>query len=114
MLLARVTLVTVRVGISTHRLLTRFIPEIPSLHPSYGTLTPAQCAATNPAAAITNEPGGGNHTPGFTAIAATPHAHAVTLDIIKALTLTGIRVLNDDAFFAKASCVGNPCVSVAN
>ena len=53
--------------------------------------------------AIPTVPGGGNHTPEFTAAAATPEAHAACLDVSKALALTGVRVVADEVFERKVS-----------
>ncbi|KLO18526.1 amidohydrolase [Schizopora paradoxa] len=61
--------------------------ELPSLHPRY---------------AIPTEPNGGNHTPQFTASARTVEAHKAMLEVVKALSLTAFRALDDDAFYAKA------------
>ncbi len=52
-------------------------------------------------AAIPTEPNGANHTPGFTSAAATPEAHEVCLEVCKALALTGVRVIEDDQFYAE-------------
>lgn len=52
-------------------------------------------------AAIPTEPGGINHTPAFTASAKTIVAHEETLVTVKALALTGFRVIDDDDWFAK-------------
>ncbi|KAF9461531.1 hypothetical protein BDZ94DRAFT_1196088 [Collybia nuda] len=57
--------------------------EIPSLHPLY---------------AIPTQPGGGNHTPAFTASAITQEAHDATMLVTKGLAHTGFRFLLDDAF----------------
>lgn len=61
--------------------------ELPSLHPRYG---------------IPTEPNGGNHTPQFTASARTREAHYAMLQIVKALSLSAVRALDDDDFFTKA------------
>ncbi|KAH9930227.1 uncharacterized protein B0H18DRAFT_953169 [Fomitopsis serialis] len=58
---------------------------LPSLHPNF---------------TIPTEPNGGNHTPQFTKSAGTPEAHRLTIKTIKALALTGFRVV-DDAEFAE-------------
>ncbi|KAG6914844.1 hypothetical protein DXG01_014976 [Tephrocybe rancida] len=60
---------------------------LPSLHPGF---------------AIPTIKDGGNHTTGFTQAAATTVAHSACLDVTKALAATGIRVLIDDGFLAKA------------
>lgn len=44
---------------------------------------------------------GGNHTQAFTDAAASSEAHSACLDVAKALAAVGVRVLTDDAFFAK-------------
>lgn len=49
--------------------------------------------------AIPTEPDGGNHTPAFANSAATPEAHKMMLEVVKALTLTSIRAIDDDDFF---------------
>jgi hypothetical protein len=51
--------------------------------------------------AIPTKPNGGNHTALFTEAARTMEAHEVTLTVIKGLALTGVRVINDDAYFAQ-------------
>lgn len=58
-------------------------------------------AHTRASLAIPTEPNGGNHTPAFTASAATPEAHEASLVIMKALAHTGFRVIDDDEFFSK-------------
>ncbi|KAA1474385.1 hypothetical protein DENSPDRAFT_840957 [Dentipellis sp. KUC8613] len=63
---------------------------MPGLHPGFSIPT------------IKN---GGNHTPAFTAAAASPEAHQATLDVSKALALTGLRVLADDDFFAEVKAM---------
>ena len=64
--------------------------ELPSVHPSF---------------AIPTQPGGGNHTIGFTMAARTQQAHEETLRVAKGLALVGFRVINDDKFFHKVSLV---------
>jgi hypothetical protein len=54
--------------------------------------------------AIPTEPNGANHTPAFTSAAATPEAHQACLEVCKALALTGIRVIEDDQFYAEVNC----------
>ena len=54
-------------------------------------------------AAIPTEPNGGNHTPAFTSAAATLEAHEACLEVCKALALTGLRVVEDDQFYAEVS-----------
>lgn len=46
-------------------------------------------------------PGAGNHTAAFTKEARTQEAHEATLDIVKALAMTGVRVLTDGDFLDK-------------
>ncbi|KAH9994553.1 aminoacylase 1-like protein 2 [Russula compacta] len=59
---------------------------LPSIHPGFS---------------IPTEPNGGNHTPAFTSAAATVEAHQACLGVCKALALTGIRVIEDDQFYAE-------------
>lgn len=47
---------------------------------------------------------GGNHTRDFAAAAATPAAFQACLDVSKALSAAGVRVLIDDEYFAEVSC----------
>jgi hypothetical protein len=54
-------------------------------------------------AAIPTELNGGNHTPAFTSAAATPEAHQACLEVCKALALTGLRVIDDEEFYAEVS-----------
>jgi len=54
-------------------------------------------------AAIPTEPNGGNHTPAFTSAAATLEAHQACLGVCKALALTGLRVIEDDQFYAEVN-----------
>ncbi|KAJ7201030.1 hypothetical protein GGX14DRAFT_371412 [Mycena pura] len=61
--------------------------ELPSLHPGF---------------AIPTIVDGGNHTPGFEKAAGTMAAHYACLDVSKALAATGVRVVIDDEFYAKA------------
>ncbi|KAA1469040.1 amidohydrolase [Dentipellis sp. KUC8613] len=49
----------------------------------------------------TTEPNSSPHTPGFALAARTPGAHASMLRAARSLALTGLRVLADDAFFAR-------------
>ncbi|ESK85339.1 aminoacylase 1-like protein 2 [Moniliophthora roreri MCA 2997] len=60
--------------------------DFPALHPGY---------------AIPTVPDGGNHTPMFASAATTEDAHRATLDLAKALALTGVRVVRDDEFYGK-------------
>ncbi|TFK97686.1 hypothetical protein BDV98DRAFT_574031 [Pterulicium gracile] len=60
--------------------------ELPSLHPSF---------------AIPTVPNGGNHTHEFASAAKTPEAHRATLNMCKALAAVGVRVIEDDEFFAQ-------------
>jgi hypothetical protein len=53
--------------------------------------------------AIPTKNGAINHTASFTGFAKTKEAHAETLTAIKALALTGFRVLDDDVWFSKVS-----------
>lgn len=48
--------------------------------------------------AIPTEVGGTNHTRAFAKAAATPEAHKACLNISKALSAVGVRVLTDAAF----------------
>ncbi|KAL0576806.1 hypothetical protein V5O48_005176 [Marasmius crinis-equi] len=59
---------------------------LPSLHPGYS---------------IPTVPDGGNHTPAFTAAAATDEAHRATLDVAESLALTGVRVVVDGEWYEK-------------
>ncbi|KAI0726381.1 amidohydrolase [Fomitopsis betulina] len=56
---------------------------LPSLHPNF---------------TIPTEPNGGNHTPQFTTSAGTIEAHRLAVKTIKALALTGFRVVEDAGF----------------
>lgn len=56
---------------------------VPGIHPAY---------------AIPTEPNGGNHTPAFTAAAATQEAHDATLVMTQALALAGFRILDDEDY----------------
>ncbi|KAF8306775.1 hypothetical protein DL93DRAFT_2172001 [Clavulina sp. PMI_390] len=60
--------------------------ELPSLHPAF---------------AIPTVPNGGNHTAAFTNAARNPRAHAITLVMAKGLATSGLRIITDDAFYAK-------------
>jgi hypothetical protein len=53
--------------------------------------------------AIPTEPNGGNHTPAFSSAAATLEAHDACLEVCKALALTGVRVIEDDQFYAEVN-----------
>ncbi|KAL1709444.1 hypothetical protein EV121DRAFT_194702 [Schizophyllum commune] len=75
---------------------------IKSASTDFGNVTYA-LPALHPGFAIPTVPGGGNHTPEFTAAAATPEAHAACLDVSKALALTGVRVVADEVFERKVS-----------
>ncbi|KAG6841058.1 hypothetical protein C0991_002269 [Blastosporella zonata] len=72
---------------------------LPSLHPGF---------------AIPTIKDGGNHTAGFEQAAATTVAHYACLDVTKALAATGIRVLIDDEFLAKAKKAYDEDVEVQN
>ena len=63
--------------------LTQAPPALPSLHPNF---------------TIPTEPNGGNHTPQFTTSAGTVEAHRLALKTVKALALTGFRVVADAQF----------------
>ncbi|KAG9013748.1 hypothetical protein FRB90_005753 [Tulasnella sp. 427] len=56
--------------------------------------------------AIPTEPGGANHTALFTKSAATKEAHAIAIQVAKALAITGARILIEDKFMAEASLFG--------
>ncbi|KAK7018048.1 hypothetical protein VNI00_018421 [Paramarasmius palmivorus] len=60
--------------------------HLPALHPGY---------------AIPTVTDGGNHAPMFAASAATEDAHIATLDLAKALALTGVRVIRDDETYTR-------------
>ncbi|KAF8306774.1 hypothetical protein DL93DRAFT_210581 [Clavulina sp. PMI_390] len=60
--------------------------ELPSLHPAF---------------AIPTVPNGGNHTVAFTNAARNLRAHAITLVMAKGLATSGLRIITDDAFYAK-------------
>jgi amidohydrolase len=60
---------------------------VPSIHPCF---------------AIPCEPGTGNHTPGFTAAAATPAAHVATLRAARALAFTALDLYLEPALIAAA------------
>lgn len=60
--------------------------ELPSLHPGF---------------AIPTVPNGGNHTHDFTKSTKTEAAHKATLNISKALAAIGVRVVEDDEFYAQ-------------
>ncbi|KAG9012199.1 hypothetical protein FRB94_006567 [Tulasnella sp. JGI-2019a] len=62
--------------------------ELPSLHPMF---------------AIPTLPNGGNHTKLFADAAGTKEAHEATLPIIKALAITGFRILTDEVFLLKVN-----------
>jgi len=59
---------------------------VPAIHPSFGL----------------DSPDAGNHTPGFTAAAATEEAHAETLRAAKALALTALDAYANEAVLADA------------
>uniref|UniRef100_D8Q864 Peptidase M20 domain-containing protein 2 n=1 Tax=Schizophyllum commune (strain H4-8 / FGSC 9210) TaxID=578458 RepID=D8Q864_SCHCM len=85
---------------------------IKSASTDFGNVTYA-LPALHPGFAIPTNPGGGNHTPEFTAAAATPEAHAACLDVSKALALTGVRVVADEVFERKVSWNGGRDVVLA-
>ncbi|KDQ53778.1 hypothetical protein JAAARDRAFT_61149 [Jaapia argillacea MUCL 33604] len=66
----------------------------------FGNITYAM-PALHPVFAIPTKPLQGNHTPGFTAAAASEGAHSATLTMVKALALVGFRVLDDEEYFRK-------------
>ena len=89
--------------------------ELPAIHPAYckphSSHHPHHLLIPPPTA-IPTVPNGGNHTPGFTAAAKTPEAHAATMLTTKALALAGFRVLDDAEYYAKVRCaVCDRCVS---
>lgn len=66
---------------------------------------PSHCysnAVTDIRLAIPTVENGGNHTIAFAEAAASDAAHKAALDIIKALAATGVRVVDDDEFYAQA------------
>ncbi|KAI0050284.1 hypothetical protein FA95DRAFT_1603641 [Auriscalpium vulgare] len=76
----------------------------------YGKITPASTDFGNityalpsihPFYSIPTLPNGGNHTAGFTAAAQSQGGHDATLEVAKALALTGVRVLADADFLAE-------------
>ncbi|THH11307.1 hypothetical protein EW145_g733 [Phellinidium pouzarii] len=67
----------------------------------FGNVTYA-LPAMHPSFAIPTVPNGGNHTAEFTKAARTPQAHDAALAVVRGLTLTGIRALDDGAFFKQA------------
>ncbi len=60
---------------------------VPTIHPTF---------------AIPCPPGAGNHTPGFTAAAATPEAHSATIRASKGLAFTALDLYLDPALLAAA------------
>jgi metal-dependent amidase/aminoacylase/carboxypeptidase family protein len=60
---------------------------VPTIHPTF---------------AIPCPPGVGNHTPGFTAAAATPEAHSATMRASKALAFTALDLCLDPTLLAEA------------
>jgi len=87
------------------------ITELPSIHPSFGTLSALQLllviAEIVSISAIPIEPNGGNHTKAFTVSAASKEAHIACLNISKALALTGLRVLTDDKLAQQVTRFGS-------
>ncbi|KAI0643864.1 hypothetical protein C8Q79DRAFT_914998 [Trametes meyenii] len=75
-----------------------YVYGISSASTDFGNVTYA-LPAIHPSFAIPTL--GGNHTKEFTQAAATKEAHNACLKVSQALALTGLRVLTDDAFFAK-------------
>lgn len=73
---------------------------ISSASTDFGNITYA-LPSIHPGFSIPTEPNGGNHTPAFTSAAATLEAHNACLEVSKALALTGLRVIEDDQFYAE-------------
>jgi len=73
---------------------------ISSASTDFGNITYA-LPSIHPGFSIPTEPNGGNHTPAFTSAAATLEAHQACLEVCKALALTGLRVIEDDKFYAE-------------
>ena len=68
----------------------------------------AQCGVTDlpcitPTFSITTGEKGSNHSIAFAEAAKTEEAHEATLTVSKCLAAIAVRVLTDEAFFAKAS-----------
>ncbi|KAG6811755.1 hypothetical protein H0H92_005952 [Tricholoma furcatifolium] len=78
-----------------------YVYGIKSASTDFGNITYA-LPALHPGFAIPTVKDGGNHTAAFAESATTPTAHAACLETSKALAATGIRVLIDDEFLAKA------------
>ncbi|KAG6851810.1 hypothetical protein H0H87_012158, partial [Tephrocybe sp. NHM501043] len=57
---------------------------------------------------------GGNHTAAFAQAATTSVSHYACLDVTKALAATGVRVLIDDEFLAKAKKSYDEDVEIRN
>ncbi|KAG6818419.1 hypothetical protein H0H93_005132 [Arthromyces matolae] len=68
----------------------------------------------NSVLAIPTQPGGGNHTIDFTHSAQTKPAHEDGMNVTKALALTGLRVLTDDAFFAEVKAAFEAVEEIGN
>ncbi|KAG6818875.1 hypothetical protein H0H93_000701, partial [Arthromyces matolae] len=68
----------------------------------------------NPVLAIPTRPDGGNHTIDFTHSAQTKPAHEDGMNVTKALALTGLRVLTDDAFFAEVKAAFEAVEEIGN
>lgn len=66
-----------------------------------GSLITLVSYITSPPKVIPTQPDGGNHTKLFADAAATKEAHEATLPIMKALAITGSRVLTDESFVAQ-------------
>lgn len=73
---------------------------ISSASTDFGNITYA-LPSIHPGFSIPTEPNGGNHTPAFNSAAATLEAHQACLEVCKALALTGLRVIEDDKFYAE-------------
>lgn len=58
--------------------------------------------AAHPSYSIPSTPGQANHTPGFTAAAATMVAHEATMASASGLAVTGLRILSEKNFADEA------------
>lgn len=89
-----------RPNLRTLTLLLPSLVELPALHPAYGNLISSQCKnQTYLPAAIPTVPNGGNHTALFAKAARTEEAHNATISVTKGLAVTGLRAIDDDAFY---------------
>ena len=59
------------------------------------------CPAFHGGFSIPTGKGEFNHTPGFTAAAATPEAFRATLEAAKGMAMVGLKILQDNEFAAK-------------